>query len=345
MGVEPAVEYTSITEALAGVGRYTAVVAATPWAALAPRLPAPTRLVVATTLEEIALDRLVADEPDGDTIVGIGGGTACDVAKYLALRTGKALVLVPTTTATMAPYTIEVARRVRRQVMWIGDVGGRVAVDLDLLASAPAARNRSGAADIIATASATWDWKLADARDKGLPFSTRLADIGASCRRQLAEAADAIAAGTPDGLRALVELQHGLGRACARAGHRRLVEGSEHTFAQANEHRLGSSSNHGAIVGLGTVAMCTLQEWYGVSAGGPSRREEAIELLTRCRVPSNPHQLGLDEGTFRGLLRHAVRFHVGEFLPWSVLNEADVNWSAAEEMWRQVWRVPRTPDA
>jgi hypothetical protein len=32
---------------------------------------------------------------------------------------------------------------------------------------------------------------------------------------------------------------------------------------------------------------------------------------------------------------------VGESLPYSVLNEADVNWSASEEMWRQAWRVPR----
>jgi hypothetical protein len=86
--------------------------------------------------------------------------------------------------------------------------------------------------------------------------------------------------------------------------------------------------------------MATLQRWYGISAGGPIDPGEAVDLLTRCRVAANPNQLGLDEGTFRGLLRHAVRFHVGEFLPWSVLNEADLNWSAAEEMWRMCWRVP-----
>jgi hypothetical protein len=58
-------------------------------------------------------------------------------------------------------------------------------------------------------------------------------------------------------------------------------------------------------------------------------------------VAANPAQLGLDEGTFRGILRHTVRFAVGEARPYSVLNEADVNWSASEEMWRQCWRVPR----
>ena len=86
--------------------------------------------------------------------------------------------------------------------------------------------------------------------------------------------------------------------------------------------------------------MATLQHWYGVSAGGPVDPGEVIDLLSRCQVEANPHQLGLDEGTFRGLLRHSVRFHVGEFLAWGVLDEADVNWSAAEEMWRMCWRVP-----
>ena len=64
-------------------------------------------------------------------------------------------------------------------------------------------------------------------------------------------------------------------------------------------------------------------------------------MLGACGVEANPGQLGLDEGTFRGVLRHTVRFAVGEFLPYSVLNEADVNWSVSEEMWRRCWQVPR----
>ena len=68
-----------------------------------------------------------------------------------------------------------------------------------------------------------------------------------------------------------------------------------------------------------------MQAWFGLSAGGPVDPAAAVDLLTRCGVAANPHQLGVDEGTFRGVLRHTVRFAVGEFLPYSVLNEADVN--------------------
>jgi glycerol dehydrogenase-like iron-containing ADH family enzyme len=242
--------------------------------------------------------------------------------------------------SSLAAFTTEVARRVRRQVVWTGEVAGRTIVDLDLLATAPPALNRAGAAEVVATLPATWDWHLADARDKGLPFSAPVADVGARCRLLLSAAADAVAAADREGLELLAGLLASLGAAGARAGHRRLVDGSEHTFVQAYEHRLGRPPSYGGLLGVGSVAMATLQYWYGVSAGGPIEPAEAIDLLTRCRVAANPHQLGLDEGTFRGLLRHAVRFHVGEFLPWGVLDEADVNWSASEEMWRMCWRVP-----
>ena len=89
------------------------------------------------------------------------------------------------------------------------------------------------------------------------------------------------------------------------------------------------------------IDVAALQAWFGLSAGGQVDPQEAVDLLNRCGVAANPHQLDIDEGTFRGLLRHTVRFAVGEFLPYSVLNEADVNYSASDEMWRWCWRVPR----
>jgi len=241
----------------------------------------------------------------------------------------------------MAPFTTEVARRNRRQIAWLGDVAGRVVIDLDLLATAPVALNRAGAAEIVATISAIWDWRFADSRDKGLPVSPRLVELAERCRTHLADAAAEVRAVTPAGLRTLAELLSALGAGCAKSGHRRPIDGSEHTFVQSYEHRLGPHRTYGGMVGLGTVAMATLQDWFGLSAGGPVDPAEAISLLGACGVEANPGQLGLDEGTFRGVLRHTVRFAVGEFLPYSVLNEADVNWSVSEEMWRRCWQVPR----
>lgn len=317
----------------------------TAWAPFATRFPhlQPTW---ATSLELIALEAAAersrsGPAADAATVVGIGGGLALDAAKDLALRTGRALVLVPTALSTIAPFTNEIARRSRRQITWTGDVAATVILDFGLLGAAPPALNRAGAAEVVATISALWDWRLADTRGIGLPLSSRLVELAERCRAGLSDAAGAVAACSPEGLRALAELLGALGSGCARAGLRRPIDGSEHTFVQAYEHRLGPHATYGGMVGLGTVAMATLQQWFGLSAGGPVDPSEAIDLLTRCKVAANPDQLGLDEGTFRGVLRHTVRFAVGESLPYSVLNEADVNWSASEEMWRQCWRVPR----
>ncbi len=343
--MDPEILYADAADVLGSVGRYTAVVSDNAWARLADHVPRPTQLISALSLEELVLDQLVGLAHDQvDTVVGVGGGVALDTAKYLALRTGRPLVLVPSTLGSLAPFTNESARRVRRQVVFAGEIAGRVVVDLARIAEAPAERNRAGAAAIAATAPATWDWRLADSRGHGLPFATRIADTGTGLRAALAEAAEDIAAGSAAGLEALAGLLTQLGAALTSAGSRLLVDGATATFVQAYEHRLAGlprPGGDGGLLGLGAVAMAALQDWYGVSAGGEAKPDEVISLLTRCGVVANPHQLGLDEGTFRGLLRHAVRFHVGEFLPWTVLNEADVNGMAAEELWRQVWRVPR----
>ncbi len=299
--------------------------------------------VLVSSLEQLALDALVESErtSDATTVVGFGGGTAVDAAKYVALRTGKDVVVIPTALGGLAPFSTEVARRHRRQVSWVGDISPRVVLDFDLLTVAPPMRNRAGAAEIVATVSATWDWTLADARGHGLPISPRLVNQGSSLRNRLAAAGSDIRSGSADGLRELAALLAELGAASTDCGHRRLMDGSEHTFAQAFEHRLGRLGYYGATVGMGTVAMAALQSWFGLSAGGPVDPQEAVDLLNCCGVAANPHQLDIDEGTFRGLLRHTVRFAVGEFLPYSVLNEADVNYSASDEMWRWCWRVQR----
>ncbi len=345
MAVEPAqVEQAAALDVLATLGDATRYVSA---AAQHAGLGRPNS-VVTTSLEEQTLEALAERERrvDCTTVVGIGGGLALDTAKYVGLKCGKDVVLVPTALSGLAPFSTEIARRVRRQITWIGDISPRVVLDWALLAQAPPARNRAGAAEVVATLSASWDWRLADTRDKGLPASPRVLQATAALRARLSDAAADIRAVSPEGLMELAGLLRELAALITDVGHRRMVDGSEHTFAQAFEHRLGrfspsSAGGYGEMVGMGTVAMAALQAWFGLSAGGPIDPEIAVDLLTRCGVACNPHQLDVDEGTFRGVLRHTVRFAVGEFLPYSVLNEADVNFTAAEEMWRWCWRVPR----
>ena len=101
---------------------------------------------------------------------------------------------------------------------------------------------------------------------------------------------------------------------------------------QAYEHRLGAAPSHGGLLGLGSAVATGLQ-------GGDTER--VIDLLTRCGVRSHPVDLGFDEPTFNGVLRHAVRYAVGEELPHSILYTADLNTSMARNIWSMLWHLPR----
>jgi glycerol dehydrogenase-like iron-containing ADH family enzyme len=51
------------------------------------------------------LDALLPRLPDADRVLGIGGGNALDVAKFVAWTLGKPLVLIPTIVSTGVPVS------------------------------------------------------------------------------------------------------------------------------------------------------------------------------------------------------------------------------------------------
>lgn len=69
-------------------------------------------------IEDMDLDTVEALDqlPPCDTVVGLGGGSCCDSAKYLAWKRGCKMVLVPTIVSVDAPLTNTVAVRVDKQV-------------------------------------------------------------------------------------------------------------------------------------------------------------------------------------------------------------------------------------
>ena len=299
--VESEVLWAGAGEVVAGLGRWLAVASPTGWTAsgLGTSAPPPARRLAPTSLEELDLDRLLATVDDSDggeplAVVGVGGGLALDTAKYVAWRTGWPLVLVPTALGSLAPFTGEVARRVRRQQVWTGR--GPAPAWCSTRPCWPPLRPPSTGPGPPRSSPpcrppGTGAWPTPGTR--GCRSRRRWPTSGTGCRAELAEAAPAIAAGSVEGLRSLAGLLHSLGEACARVGHRRLVDGSEHTFVQAYEHRLGHLPSYGGLLGVGTVAMATLQQWYGVSAGGsgrPGRGRRAAHR--RRRWPPTPTSSG-----------------------------------------------------
>ncbi|MBI3118654.1 MAG: iron-containing alcohol dehydrogenase, partial [Candidatus Hydrogenedentes bacterium] len=152
-------------------GSILAVTMELPWQLLQRQLswrPAQVHFVANMDLETV--ENLHESLPPFDVIVGIGGGSCCDTAKYLAWRRNARMVLVPTIISVDAPLTNTIAVRVDGKVRYVGDIfPTEIIVDHTLIRQAPPELNRAGACDIASIHTALYDWRLAH-RKTGEPF-------------------------------------------------------------------------------------------------------------------------------------------------------------------------------
>ena len=105
-----------------------------------------TAVVHAHDMERRHLDDVVRSLPpvaEGATVVGFGGGTALDTAKYVAWQRRTPLVQIPTITSVDASFTDAVGVREAGRVRYVGTVEPQlVVVDLPLIRVAAHARHR-----------------------------------------------------------------------------------------------------------------------------------------------------------------------------------------------------------
>lgn len=283
------------------------------------------------------VDRLVAATPpaqlDAATVVGLGGGTAMDTAKYVAWRTGRPLVQVPSITSVDAGFTDAIGVRDQGRVRYIGTVSPEVVLlDLPLIRSAPARLNRAGVGDVLSCHTGLFDWRLASDHGLGHPWHDGLAALGATLLDELDAAADEIGAVSEDGIRFLAGAYRRIGAACAWAGHSRFEEGCEHFWAYAYEHATGSHPVHGEIIAF---AVCALAH---VQGNDPARVRRIVE---RSKVRANPDDLAVTEAAFRSALL-GLRVYAGDNdLDVSIVDLVDVTPGQVEDAWSFVTSLPR----
>ena len=267
------------------------------------------------------------------TVVGLGGGTALDTAKYVAWKLGRPLVQVPTITSVDAGFTDAIGVRDQGRVRYIGKVVPELVVlDLPLIRSAPARLNRAGVGDILSCHTGLFDWRLATNHGHGHPWHTGLAALGAMLLDELEAAAEEIAAVSDEGVRFIADAYRRIGAACAWAGHSRFEEGSEHFWAYAFEHATGAHPVHGEII---SFAVCALAHVQG------NDPERAFDIVRRAKVRANPSDLAIDEDAFRLCLLGLREYARSEDLDIAVADLADITIAQVDASWAFVARLPR----
>ncbi len=231
-----------------------------------------------------------------DAVVGLGGGQALDVAKYVAFLSNRPYYAMPTSLSNdgfASPgvsLTFSGHRRSLRSVMPFG-----VVVDTDVCRKAPDPLWWSGVGDLTAKTTAIFDWKLAF-HAVGTPvndFAALLSD--ATVHQFMADPNR-----TPEGARLLATALMLNGIAMEICGSSRPASGSEHLISHALDKGSARPRLHGLQVGLATYIVSQLQGqsaeriasvfeatgfWKGIEADPFSRKEwmEAVRMAPNMK--------------------------------------------------------------
>jgi glycerol-1-phosphate dehydrogenase [NAD(P)+] len=271
----------------AELGRFIVTTMEIPWTVTRDVIGGrPEMVIMVKTMEESWLDEMVDTLPACDTVVGIGGGQAIDMAKYISWKKGIRLVSIPTILSVDAFVTPAAGIRRNHEVAYVGkSTPNPLVIDFDILRTAPREMNIAGIGDLLSIHTGTFDWEYAHKRGKSeYPFSADDVTSGRKILENIHTKLEAIRDNTNEGLMTIVEGYLTMNTICLPAGHYRIEEGSEHFLFYELEERLTRPFVHGYIVGLGIYLMSQLQ----------GNRFEMIKgVMDRVGLKYHPADLGI----------------------------------------------------
>jgi len=286
------------------------------------------------TLEHDVLAREVEALPACGSVIGLGGGQALDVAKYVSWSRRVPLFQVPTAMTVDAAFGHRMAIRFDGQVRYIGwAIPEAVYVDYDVIRGAPAHLNRSGVGDVLCFHTARADWKLAHERGRAgpFPYDEALVAEAAAVLDSVMARLDAIRAVSDQGIRTLMEALRWGGAAYHNAGwNARHIEGVEHFFFYALEYRTRRRFIHGQPVCLGVYIGSLLQD---------NDPEGMLSAIGRAGVDIRPEAMGVTWDDVAQTL-YGLRAYVEQADLWyTVANEAAITPALVERIRDRVQEV------
>ncbi len=259
------------------------------------------RLLDWTHLQEIT-DKM----PDGvELVVGIGGGVALDASKYVALKTGLPLILVPTIVSSGSIIHSGFAkwdghRTVGPGSTWPWIDFDHAVVDYDLVLQSPYYFHTAGLGDVLCGYAAIAEWRRNARLGIGPPFDEAAAattaqhhaDIVTGFPRTLGAAGEL----TPDSVRfILTAIQERDGKVLNHPA----APSADHTFWLGAEEVNEKGWVHGEFVALSALIIA----WHC-----EERPEMFVEWLDTCKVRRRPREIGLSRDELLRAIGYAPAF-------------------------------------
>jgi glycerol-1-phosphate dehydrogenase [NAD(P)+] len=311
--------------------RYIAVSTRTAWKTAQPYIASqPEGSAIVQMLDWDHLEEASTSLPDdAELVVGIGGGTALDASKYVALKKDLPLRLVPTAVSTGAIIHGIFAN-------WKGHstVGGgkdwpycdfeHVLVDYDLVLQAPWYLNTAGIGDVLCMYSGIAEWRWQAGRGAAPAVDEGLVQTTVNYYRQIADefpkTLDATGNLTADSVGYIMKSVHERDDRQMTSLH---ASGAGHSLTQVLEETLQTGLIHGEVAALGGVICC----W----ATGDV--EELIKELDACKVRFRPADMGLQRDQLQDVLEHAQQFYTSRSME-TILAIEPVVGDRFDEFWQ-----------
>ena len=241
------------------------------------------------SVEATELDRTVAALPLVQAVVGLGGGMAIDVAKYIAWQRRLPLFQVPTALSVDAAFGHRAGVRVDGVVQYVGwAVPEAVYIDYEVIRAAPRQLNYSGIGDILCNHTSVLDWRYATRIGRcepRWPYDAGLAQGSLDKVDAVLRHAGDIRDLTDLGIAVLIDgLRWGGGSFHAAGWMPRHIEGVEHFFFYTLEFLTRRKFIHGQPVGLGIYIGCLLHD---------SRAEEMLRAMHAIGLDIRPRAMGV----------------------------------------------------
>ena len=242
---------------------------------------------------------------DAELVVGLGGGRALDVSKFVALDKDLPLVMVPTIVSTGAIIHGVVAKWEGRKIVgalddWPWVDCDHILVDEDLILEAPYYLNTAGIGDILCGYAAPAEWRWRAKNGVGPPCDEAVIADVLNHHEEITQTFEATldTEGNLTG-KSVRHIMKSVQERDSRWIQRPEAASGDHDFWLALEEKYNTSYIHGEMVAFSAIIIA----WHC-----DEQPEVLTNRLDRCKVRRRPREVGISREELRAGLEFAPSY-------------------------------------